>query len=138
MARVLIIDDDPDIIDSLSMILEANGHAVEVMRDTSHLIQDATKANPDLIILDVIFPEDPQAGFKAARTLRHTESLSRIPVLMLSAVNQRSNLAFSITDSDISEDFLPVGAFLEKPVEPKALLQKIAELLHPAGSGVTH
>lgn len=137
MARVLIIDDDPDIIDSLSMILEAHGHAVEVMRDTSHLIQDVTRANPDLIILDVIFPEDPQAGFKAARTLRRTEPLNRIPVLMLSAMNQRINLAFSITDSDISEDFLPVGAFLEKPVEPKTLLRKIEELLQPRSAETT-
>jgi len=129
MAHVLIIDDDPDIIDSLTMILEANGHSVDVKTDTGQLIEDVVKANPDIIILDVIFPEDPQAGFKAARTLRKSERIRHIPVLMLSAVNQRSNLAFSISDSDISDDFMPVGAFLDKPVEPRALLGKIDELL---------
>jgi len=129
MAHVLIIDDDPDIIDSLSMILEANGHSVDVKTDTGQLIEDVVKANPDIIILDVIFPEDPQAGFKAARTLRKSEQINHIPVLMLSAVNQRSNLAFSISNSDISDDFMPVEAFLDKPVEPRALLGKIDELL---------
>lgn len=129
MAHVLIIDDDPDIIDSLTMILEANGHSVDVKTDTGQLIEDVVKANPDIIILDVIFPEDPQAGFKAARSLRKNEQINHIPVLMLSAVNQRSNLAFSISNSDISDDFMPVGAFLDKPVEPQMLLGKINELL---------
>jgi len=132
MAKILIVDDDPDIVDSLSMILEANGHSIAVKSDTDHLLEETAEVAPDLIVLDVIFPEDPQAGFKAARELRRSKELSHIPVLMLSAVNRLSNLAFSITPSDISEDFLPVGAFLEKPVEPKALLRKIDELLRPA------
>ena len=67
MARIFIIDDDPDIIDSLTMILEGNGHEVTSKTDTDNVVSSIVEANPDLIILDVIFPEDPQAGFAASR-----------------------------------------------------------------------
>ena len=130
MAKILIIDDDKDIIDSLTLVLEANGYLVESKLDTDNLIADVKTANPDLIILDVIFPEDPQAGFKAARELHKNEDLGNIPVLLLSAVNIKSNLAFGFSESDISEDFMPVEAFIEKPVEPPVLLERIRNLLH--------
>lgn len=130
MAKILIIDDDKDIIDSLTLVLEASGYQVESKMDTDDLIADVKTANPDLIILDVIFPEDPQAGFKAARELHKNEDLGHIPVLLLSAVNIKSNLAFGFSESDISDDFMPVEAFIEKPVEPQALLERIRNLLH--------
>ena len=129
MAKVLIIDDDQDIIDSLTMILEGNGHTVAMKKETENLIADVMKVNPDIIILDIIFPEDPQAGFKAVRALHKDKVVSKIPVLLLSAVNQRSNLSFGFSEEDISEDFMPVEAFIEKPVEPKVLLKKITDLL---------
>jgi CheY-like chemotaxis protein len=129
MAKILIIDDDLDIIDSLRMILESNGYEVAVKTDTDNLIEDIRQASPDLIILDIIFPEDPNAGFTAARTLHKTEDVNRVPVLLLSAVNQQSNMSFGFSDADISEDFMPVKGFIEKPVEPSVLLSKVKELL---------
>ena len=129
MAKILIIDDDPDIADSLTMILEGSGYRVFVKPDTENLIRDVMEFNPDLIILDIIFPENPQAGFTAARALSKDEKVKRVPVLLLSAVNQLSNMSFGFSDSDISEDFMPVKGFLEKPVEPSVLLEKVEELL---------
>jgi CheY-like chemotaxis protein len=129
MARILIIDDDPDIIDSMTLILEGNGHEVASKMDTCNLVESIDAVNPDLIILDVIFPEDPQAGFVAAREIAKSDIVNKIPVLILSAVNQRSNLSFGFSEADISDDFMPVQAFLEKPVEPASLIQKIKELL---------
>ena len=133
MANILIIDDDLDIIDSLKMILESNGHQVSVKTDTDDLIEGIQAASPDLIILDIIFPEDPNAGFTAARTLHRTEEVKEIPVLLLSAVNQQSNMSFGFSETDISEDFMPVKGFIEKPVEPSILLSKVKELLGNAG-----
>lgn len=131
MAKIMIIDDDPDIVDSLTMILEKNGHQVAVKPDTDNLVEDVMRVNPDLIILDIIFPEDPQAGFVAARTLSRDEKLKSIPVLLLSAVNQASNMSFGFSETDISEDFMPVDAFIEKPVEPAVLIDRINRLLSP-------
>jgi CheY-like chemotaxis protein len=129
MARILIIDDDLDIIDSIGMILEGNGHQVESRTHTGGLIEAVETIHPDLILLDIIFPDDEQAGFRAARELRRTPALAAIPVIILSAVNQRSALGFSFSERDISDDFMPVGGFLDKPVEPATLLARIDELL---------
>ena len=129
MANILIIDDDLDIIDSLKMILESNGHQVSVKTDTDDLVRTIREATPDLIILDIIFPEDPNAGFTAARELHKSEEVKDIPVLLLSAVNQQSNLSFGFSETDISEDFMPVKGFIEKPVEPAVLLSKVKDLL---------
>jgi len=125
----MVVDDDRDIIDSLKMILEANGHQVSVKTDTDDLIESVKQELPDLIILDIIFPENPNAGFAAARELHKIERVKDIPVLLLSAVNQLSKMSFGFSESDISEDFMPVKGFIEKPVEPAVLLAKVNELL---------
>ncbi len=131
MARILIIDDDLDVVESLTMVLEGNGHLVVARFTTADLLATVKEAHPDLIILDVVFPGDDQAGFKAARLLAGDREVQHLPVLMLSAVNQLSNLGFSFSEKDISRDFLPVTGFLEKPVEPACLLAKVASLLRP-------
>lgn len=128
MSKIMIIDDDPDMIESIRMVLEANGYIVSAKMDTDNLIADIEIQNPDIILLDIVFPEDAQAGFKAARAIAQKESLKNIPVLILSAVNQLSNLGFSFTENDISQDFMPVSGFLEKPVEPDVLLDKIRSI----------
>jgi CheY-like chemotaxis protein len=132
MANILVVDDDLDIIDSLRMILEANGHQVTVKTDTDDLVETVRQAPPDLIILDIIFPENPNAGFAAARELHKADRIKAIPVLLLSAVNQLSKMSFGFSESDISEDFMPVKGFIEKPVEPAVLLAKVNELLGAA------
>jgi CheY-like chemotaxis protein len=129
MANILIVDDDLDIIDSLKMILEANGHQVSVKTDPDDLVESVSQAPPDLIILDIIFPENPNAGFAAARELHKVEKVKDIPVLLLSAVNQLSKMSFGFSETDISEDFMPVKGFIEKPVEPVALIAKVNEIL---------
>ncbi len=131
MTKALIIDDDPDIVDSLTTILEANGYEVVVKSDTEDIVASVSQVNPDFIILDIMFPEDAQAGFSAARALHQNEKIRNIPVLLLSAVNQRSNLSFRFSDADISEDFMPVEAFIEKPVKPDVLLKTIEKILQP-------
>lgn len=131
MARILMIDDDPDILLSLRMVLEAHGHEVHELLSVRHLLDEVRRVAPDLIILDIMFPEDPQAGFEAARLLHKTPEVATIPVILLSAVNQRSRLAFAFGDDDISEDFMPVQAFVEKPIEPARLLELVATHLRP-------
>lgn len=125
MTKIMIIDDDRDIIDSISMILEANDYTVVSKMDTDNIITAIESENPDLILLDIVFPQDAQAGFKAARKIATQETIKHIPILVLSAVNQLSNLGFSFTENDISNDFMPVSGFIEKPVKPDDLLAKI-------------
>ncbi len=128
MSKIMIIDDDRDIIDSITMILEANDYTVVSKLDTENIIDAVESENPDVILLDIVFPEDAQAGFKAARKIASVDTINHIPVLVLSAVNQLSNLGFSFTENDISHDFMPVKGFIEKPVKPDELLAKIESL----------
>ncbi|MBF0426345.1 MAG: response regulator [Magnetococcales bacterium] len=131
MAKIMIIDDDQDIVDTLTMILESHGHVVSVKMDVDNLLAEVRALHPDLILLDIMMPEDAQAGFKAARALHKDKDADRIPVLILSAVNQKSNLSFGFSESDVNTDFLPADAFIEKPVEPGTLLRKVDQLLAP-------
>ncbi|MCK5665486.1 MAG: response regulator [Thiotrichaceae bacterium] len=128
MSKIMIIDDDRDIIESISMVLQANDYTVCSKMDTENLLADIKAEAPDIILLDIVFPEDAQAGFKAAREIAGEDDLKHIPVLILSAVNQLTNLGFSFNESDISNDFMPVRGFIEKPVEPAVLLDKIRSL----------
>ena len=133
MAKILIVDDDPTIIEQVTNILRAAGHHIESRQQTAGLDDVAREIAPDLIILDIHFPDDPQAGIKAARRLTQDPHLCRIPILILSGINRSTKFPFSISENDISEDFLPIDAFIDKPVRADLLLQKVERLLSPGG-----
>jgi CheY-like chemotaxis protein len=126
--KIMIIDDDHDFVDSLKLIL-STAYDVTAKYDTDNVVQAITENAPDLVILDVIFPEDANAGFEAARAIAKNEVTGKIPTIILSAVNQKSELAFSFSENDIDSSFMPVKKFVEKPVEPKELLSIAEELL---------
>lgn len=133
MAKILIVDDNPAIIEQVTNILQTAGHHIESRQQTEGLSNLVHDIAPDLIILDIYFPDDSQAGIKAARQLTQDPHLCHIPILMLSAINRNTKLPFSISENDISEDFLPIDAFIDKPVQAELLLQKVNGLLSPGG-----
>lgn len=131
MANILIVDDDPDFTDAASTVLRHAGHTVEVLAETEAVVERLKEQPPDLLILDVMFPEHSSAGFDLAREIRRDQALRRIPILMLTAVNTRFPLGFG--PEDIDEEWLPVQDFLEKPVDFDLLLERIARLLGTGG-----
>ncbi|MGZ5472268.1 MAG: response regulator transcription factor [Nitrososphaeraceae archaeon] len=130
MKKIYIIDDDRDIVESISMVLKANGFEVSAQYNDENVIENVSKYNPDLIILDVMFPENSSAGFDIARDLKRNDKLTNIPVIMLSAVNERGIYMGQFTDKDIDESWLPVSKFLDKPVQPKELLLQVKSMLN--------
>lgn len=131
MARIVLVDDDADFTDAASTVLRRAGHTVEVLADTEGVVEHLSIQAPDLLILDVMFPEHTSAGFDLAREIRKAEQLSRLPILMLTAVNTRFPLGFG--PDDIDDDWLPVQEFIEKPVDFDLLLGRIAKLLRSTG-----
>ena len=131
MAKVLIIDDDEDIIDNLTMVLEKAGHTVRVKRDTEQVIAAVSAVDPDVVILDVMFPQDPYAGFKAVRQLKSDKTLDKIPVLVLSAVSQRTAPSVGLSGGGAGDAAALAQAFIEKPIEPRMLLEQVRGLLQP-------
>jgi CheY-like chemotaxis protein len=128
MSYLLIVDDDEDFASAVATVLRGGGHEVRVELDLSAAIQSMTERQPDLVVLDVMFPEDSTGGFELARKMRlGRDTLKDVPILMLTAVNTRFPLGFS--SKDIDEDWLPVTDFLEKPVDLDVLAERVATIL---------
>jgi DNA-binding response OmpR family regulator len=126
MPRVLIVDDDTDFAEAARRVLQSDGHDVRVLTFVEKAM-DALQADPpDCLVLDVMFPEDATAGFDLAREVRTRDELSRLPILILTAVNTRFPLGFG--PKDIDNHWLPVQDFLEKPVDFDVLKEKVRRL----------
>ncbi|MFZ2147531.1 MAG: response regulator [Sedimentisphaerales bacterium] len=129
MAYLLIVDDDEDFANTAAIVLRKEGHDVQIELDTDDAVKSMENKLPDLVILDVMFPEDASAGFELARFMRHeSEKLKDVPILMLTAINTKFPLGFG--PKDIDNYWLPVTDFLEKPVDFDVLQHKVTELLH--------
>ena len=124
--RILIIDDDPDITEAMSVVLENKGYVVDSAADGSAGMERLTANRPDLIILDVMM-RTSQEGFEFSRQLKNNAAYKAIPILMLTAVKEKTGLDFKSTAGD--ESWLPVEEFLDKPVKPNVLLEKVASLI---------
>jgi CheY-like chemotaxis protein len=133
MSYVLIVDDDPDFSSVVSRVVGSIGHETAVAPSIAGATRFVASRRPDLIILDVMFPENDSAGFEFARAVaRETESKGhpKIPVLMLTAINKRSPLGFG--PKDIDDTWLPVDDFVEKPVDLELLKTKVSKILSQA------
>jgi DNA-binding response OmpR family regulator len=128
MARVAIIDDDVELAENLASLLQADGGLTVSVRDrTEGAVEELIRDTPDLLILDVMFPENPSAGFDLARVIRRTQPIKDLPIILLTALNQEFPMDFSAMDID--EEWMPVQDFLEKPVDLKVLRAKVERLL---------
>lgn len=128
MKKIYLVDDDVDLVESMTMTLESAGYKVKSQYDDNNLAENIRSYNPELIILDVMFPDDDGAGFKMARTISHHDDIKDVPVLMLSGVNKEGDFPGKFTNKDIDETYMPVTEFVEKPIDPKKLIAKVEEL----------
>ncbi len=132
MAYLLVIDDDADFANAVAKMLRATGHEVEIELEAQNTINRMENRIPDLAILDVMFPESSSAGFELARGIRSNERLRNVPIIMLTAVNEKFPLGFS--SRDIDPHWLPVDDFVEKPVDFDVLKNKVSEALAKAAA----
>ena len=127
--RIMVVDDDPDFVMTTEAALKAAGYEVSQCLDATGALDAIRKAAPDLLILDVMM-ERGAAGFQIAQQLRREPAFARLPILMVTAIHQTTKLRFS---PDTDGDFLPVDEFLDKPVEPEKLVERVGVLLAEAG-----
>ncbi len=127
--KILVIDDDPDVVEAIRLTLEANKYKVYSASSGSAGLKRMKDVNPDLIILDVMMDTTTE-GFQISLQLRNPDPKSEyakyahIPILLLTAIHKTTPLRFG---PDV--DYLPVDEFVEKPVQPAALLEKVKKLL---------
>ena len=125
-ARILIVDDDPDITEVMRVVLENKNYTVDSARDGNEAMVQINTARPDLIVLDVMM-NTLREGFLLSRELKKKPAYKQIPILMVTAVKEKFGINFKPAAGD--EDWLPVDDYLDKPVEPNVLLEKVAALL---------
>lgn len=128
MAKIFVVEDDTDYANVLIKVITTLGHTTEVESDPGKALTRLKESRPDLIILDIMFPEDSFAGLELARTLQKKDGgFNDIPILLLTAVNEKYSMGFS--NLDIDNSFFPVSDFLDKSVELDVLKAKIIRLL---------
>jgi len=123
--KILIIEDDLDIIETMKVILQSKKYQVISANDGKEGFEKAKSERPDLIILDVMMNRQTE-GFDVAQNLRKDEKTKYIPILMITAITQKTGFLFS---PDTDGEFLPVDDFVEKPIQPDDLLHRVEKLL---------
>ncbi|RLC87769.1 MAG: response regulator [Chloroflexi bacterium] len=129
MPKILVIEDDADMVTAIRMPLEANGYEIVAAATGAEGLQKVKEIEPDLIILDVMM-ETTTAGFQVSLQLRSPDEDSEyadyrdIPILMLTAIHTTTSLRFGP-----DEAYLPVDDFVDKPIDPDVLLEKVGALI---------
>ncbi len=129
MAKILIVDDDADLVEAVCMVLEKDGHQVACASNREDGQRLALGDKPDLLILDVMMAE-PDDGIALAQDLRKADF--KKPILMMSSISQASGLSYGRDDS-----ITPVDEFVDKPVSPENLRAKVNALLGAAEEGTS-
>jgi len=124
MAKILIVDDDPDLVEAVSIILESKGYEVAAAYDGEEGLQKVKTERPDLIVLDVMMPG--KDGYAVCKELKGDPACASIPVLLLTAV-----VSHIPTTKYTQQMGLEMEAddYMDKPVEPAELVKRIDTLL---------
>jgi DNA-binding response OmpR family regulator len=127
VAKILIVDDDPDMVQAGRYVLEKQGHSVTSASNVESGLKALDEEVPDLLILDVMM-EESDDGLVFARKVRR-RGLTALPILMLTSVNRAMGLSIGKDD-----EMVPVDEFVEKPVDPAVLIAKVNGLLAAKGA----
>ena len=127
--HILVIDDDPQLVQTVTTLLESVGYQTSSAHTIEKGLELARSQKPDLILLDVLF--DFQAGpdgIQFSQQLHDDPVLKDVPVIMLSGVKQAVDFPYEYSPDPT---YMPVKAFLDKPVKPDVLLAEIEKVLGP-------
>jgi CheY-like chemotaxis protein len=120
--KIIIIDDDPDIVTYLKILLEDNGYATDSAKDGQEGLEKTRAGKPDLICLDITMPE--KSGVKYYREVRDDPELKKIPVVMVTGVMEEFK-HFISTRRQVP----PPDGYISKPIDKEKLLETIKKLL---------
>jgi CheY-like chemotaxis protein len=127
-AKILIVDDDPDLVFAVQAHLEANGFQVLAAKTGVEGLERVKLDKPDLILLDLMI-EKHDTGFTVAQQIRADPATRDIPIIMVTSVRERTGFGF---DQDRDGHWMKTTAFLEKPYQPEVVLDLIRRLLEQA------
>lgn len=117
--KVLVADDEPNIVISLEYLLKREGYTVIVARDGQEALDAIELERPDLVLLDVMMPK--KTGFEVCQAVRASEALQTTKILMLTAKGRDTDVAKGLA--------LGADAYMTKPFATRELVQKVAQML---------
>jgi len=130
--KVLVVDDDRDLVASIEAFLGARGYAVSTAHNGKEAYASIVKDRPDLIILDVMMDYDEE-GMVLASALKTDGPTHDIPILMLSGFNVQADVRDKVLASLMGQN-LPAETFMEKPVRLADLAERVETLLERTSS----
>jgi CheY-like chemotaxis protein len=125
MARILLINDEPDLLEMCELVLEGAGHtAIRAFGDTQALeLVHAANSRPDVVLLDLVMPR--VSGEEVFRRLRRAPETEHVPIVVMSALPDAEEIA----------EEMGAESFLEKPFDPEALLTAVERALTKGRNG---
>lgn len=123
MARILVVDDDPDFVEMTRLVLERAGHQVLAANSGDEGYTRARAERPDLMILDVIM-DSVLDGVSTSQRVHDDPELRGLPVIMVTSIANTDYAELFPTD-----EYIHIDAFLSKPVTPASLLRQVDRLL---------
>jgi len=129
-AKILVIDDDPDLVEALKIILETGSYRVISAFDGEEGLRRVKEENPDLIILDLLLPKED--GDVLCRELKANPRYANVPILVLTAVAEKMSSKL-FPEHRIRS--LPADDYVDKPVQPQDLLGRVDRLLARSKEG---
>ena len=130
--NILIIDDDPGFVDVTKAILDTRSDQVDVAYNADEGFAKLQDEVPDVIILDIMMGKCAE-GFIFARKIKKDPRLAKIPILVLTSMREQTG--FDFPGEPIHSQFFPVDEYLQKPVEPQVLFEKIEQQLAKQKAG---
>lgn len=121
MASILVVDDDPDFVEISRTILEAHGHEVGSAANGDQALEAMRKDLPDLVLLDVMM-STVLDGLNLSHVMSEDPALRQVPVIMISSIADSPSAGMFPTD-----EYVPIDAWISKPVQPDDLLAKVAQ-----------
>lgn len=124
--RLMIIDDDPDFVGGIKSVLEKAEYEVDTAYNPKDGFQALQARHYDLLLLDIMMGRGAE-GIALARKIRKDPKLRGMPVLIITGI--REQIAFLFPGQAVHPNFVDIDELVEKPVEPKLLLEKVSALL---------
>ena len=122
--KILIVDDDPDLVEAVSTILESKGYAVAKAYGGVEGLEKVKAEKPDLIVLDVMMPD--KDGYEVCKELKADAAYRSIPILLLTAVV--SNIPTTKYTQQMGKE-TEADDYVDKPVEPEELVRRVETLI---------
>lgn len=124
-AKILVVDDDPDMREALQMILESGGYTVVMAEDGEKCLVKLKEEQPDLIILDLLMPR--MDGFEVCKALKDPRYAKYArPIIILSSVQEGVSQRRYELETGV---LLDVDDYVEKPIESSVLLERVGKII---------